>query len=309
MELMANISSLAQHVNLAIAMHWKSAATDAHVLPEFWAEKILMENQLSRKSSPKQEVEDSMTEAARLARAACDNAFKVSDGKDGSAILQAMRPKSVGFLATDVDWQCEMVLMEAVCGADSGLRLRSQILDRLPSSTEQPTAEECLQMMHSLKDSDSYRMATAGAQALVNVTSKWLGRIADERAPEFADSMHDEALKPIIDRFAYFVKYEKSSGSKGESVSVFGLEAVKGLWNKAKTTHEDRGCTNEDVKELRIFSYLIPTAEAEEFESLLKDVEKGTNAIADASASKAKKKKGAQKHPDAAVAEAMALFK
>ena len=200
-----------------------------------------------------------------------------------------------------------MVLMQAACGDESGHRLRNQILERLPSTSSQMSVEESLQSMHSLAASDSFRMATANGQALVNVTTKWLGRVADERPPGFSDSAKDAALHPIIEKFQFFVKVEQSAGSNGKATVVFGLEALKILLEKAKEKHEDQGCTLADIRDFKVFSYLMPPAGVAELGSLLKDVEKGTNAMAEAKASKATKK--TQKSTDAAVAEVMALFK
>lgn len=303
---MASVSSVAQHVGLVMAMAWKSAAVTAKVLPVFWAERIIFEVPLSSEDGA-QKVCFDLAEAARLARIGCDEVFKVADGSDGAAILESMKGKNAGFLATDSDWRCEMVLMDAACGADSGLRLRDQILAKLPDKEYNPSVEECLQNLNTLATSESFRMASASAQALVNVTTKWLGRMADERPPTFADSIADGTLQPIIDRFQFFLKVEAAGGSAQAGTKSFGYDAFKVLWSKARAKHTSHGCDADDIKQLKVFSYLVPEDKQSELDSLVKDVEKGTNALADA-AHKANRKKDT-KSGDAAVAEAMALFR
>ena len=304
-EVPAKVRSIPDEIAIRSANVWKRIAEKDNQLPPLWCAAALNFQGTCTYSST---VAAELVANAKQAREDCKRRLEVQNVTAGDEIMQLVKKDALGWLNTDRDFGYEVALVEFLAGDTSELRLIEFVLTKFPTKDTDALIEDVFPAVNNMKDSNVYKLASRAAQGKLQVVLAMLGKILDERPPIFTEFYKDNALKKIPGHVKYFCRTPVAPTSDHEARTLIGSDALAEDWKAIKTKYDKGEATSKDVAKLKTFGYLVPQEITVEVQQAIAKIEEGAG-ISTTKAKQSKVDKMMDKKQDAAVAEAMAMFR
>lgn len=290
-------------IAISVAAAWKGRAVAEGLLKPTWAEKMLIGSYTGPKVAKK--LDESLAQAALMARERGDKDFALAEGVTGPLMLDKLKSSIQSCQSIDVEFDLEAMLIDNVCGEAAEILLAELCIDPLPTATNAVTVEAAVQQIAKVAHGSLYKLAPLAARTKVDLVLKWLGLLLEFREPEYSEAKGCKTMQKVADRLAFFIRFEKAAGSAKKEEVVCGAAALPLIYAKAQKDHEKSKLTLDQCWQLQAFRMLLPSEIRDPVGVMLKDLQKSN--IKSAKSSSSSSSKGG-KPKDSAVSQAMAIF-
>lgn len=238
----------------------------------------------------------------RAARSATKRVVESMSERGCEAVQGMVRSKKASWFALDSDYLFEVAIMETLSGPGSEKRLIDKMLSVFPDASKEVSIDDAIVQIDAVRSSASFSLATVTAQAKHSLVRTLLGRIKDTRPPGVSDLAQDASMSPVVSRLVYFMRAQDK-----KKTALFGCSAITQVLETCEAKLKKVELNVEDVKPLRIWSYLMSTEKQASANTLLQTFDKakkGQVLRKDAGGGK----KGKKPTEDVAMSEALAMF-
>lgn len=200
----------------------------------------------------------------------------------------------------------DLAILANLSGDSAAVKFAQAMVACFPDADNDRSATTTLQKLEALRCSDSHKLAPRHVQAHLRHIKKLVGNLVEDSPVNVDSAQADDLLKPVVDAFKFFVRDQKDDGSW-----VFGEEAMKLKYEKAKAKVAAKSCLPDDVKDLCTFKWLRPDDIKEQIAQLIVKVrnqnQEGLKGLVKG-AKKGSGKPSSSKKDDGAVAAALKMF-
>ena len=244
------VSTMFQEAMVKIHANLRSFALRDGTLPVLWCEKELIEPLPLGTKLPKVDV--ALVAGSKRARAACKEMLEHGNGQDIKLHLAKHHTLLKGF---DKYWQIERDFWLSVVGQPGETRLKSAVLNELPTVDADVNASDALRAIEGIEKSKLYEFVGIGCQIQVSEVTKVVRTIACNRAPSWPNS-NNEFLAAARSRINACCRVSVPFASGAPDVKI-GMEAMKALLTKAEETKANRALALSDIRPFRAFPWLL----------------------------------------------------
>ena len=190
--------------------------------------------------------------------------------------------------------------------------MQAVILAALPSKTTRQTPEESILELDKVASTSLYKFSSREVQAVLDTVKKAVGRLCEERAPDWAWAQSSFHLS-VKARFDFYVEYKvPDDASKDASKVLHGRQALERMFPEFKAQHDSGTLKLDGLTKFHMFDWLVP----EQQMGVIQSISKGLMTKPGAGPKRARASTGGSsssakqcKKEDAAVQDALAIFK
>ena len=249
----------------------KIVAMQDKQLPALWCESELVS---SAKQYPGTAIDDSFLEDAKSARNA---AMQHMGSKAPTAeSLKTMFSKNGAFLASvDRFIKIEQLFFDGCSGAKGEIRLKEEILSRLPDENRPVTPEQSVSQLSALSKSMLMTWIGAGGTALLQMTLTMVQAIHSNRAPRFDDGLNSAFGMDVRRQLAFFLRIEPIAGKATTATAKVGRNAAMIKYAQAEEKYENQELAMEDLQHILVFAWLLLPEQQKQCEAWRREIVKG----------------------------------
>ena len=192
----------------------------------------------------------------------------------GDEIKATLMKHSRMLSSLDKGWKVEMNFFLSQVGETGEARLRSLVLDVLPSKDKQCTLEEAHGKLRAVASGQLCQFVRVGLQRQVENVVGWISVMMKGRSPRLPDTKHNPFLAEVVARLACFFRRRlTTSAGSGDASDLVGREAILDLY---KCIQKDVAAKKQqDLVSLRpfgIYQWLLTADEMKVTKQWLSDV-------------------------------------
>ena len=190
--------------------------------------------------------------------------------------------------------------------------MQAVILAAFPSKTTRRTPEESILELDKVASTSLYKFSSREVQAVLDTVKKAVGRLCEERAPDWAWAQSSFHLS-VKARFDFYVEYKvPDDASKDAGKVLHGRQALERMFPELKAQHDSGTLKLDGLTKFHMFDWFVPEQQMGVIQSISKELmtkpgagPKRARASTGGSFSSAKQ----CNKEDAAVQDALAMFK
>jgi hypothetical protein len=254
----------------------RGIAVDKGVLPP-----LLCENQLVPKNRalPTITVDAAVVADSKRARQTAENLAQGREADSGAAMIAIFKQKHSILWGLDKSWRLEFTFFESHNGEHGARRLRSLIVECLPSDQLQISPTASLALLNELGRSKLLSFCGLGLTSVFTNVLEWVEHIRDHRVPSF-QSETSEFIALVKTRMASFLSHSPPAGSAGGTI-MYGADAARALHLQMKVlvAAKSEEVTLQKLTPLQVFSWLLPIASQKDVKAWI-DIELAKGSVA-----------------------------
>jgi hypothetical protein len=227
------------------------------LLPEIACESQLVSDSRER---PKIKLEPALVSSNKRARETAIDLLGGLAEQSGVGVLAVFRKKYSIMYGLDKKWCIEFALVESHVGEKGEQRLRSKILESLPTALSPRTAEESCELFEAMSRSALLAFCGAGMGHVFENIFEWVRSIRAGRRPQFQGESSD-FISNAKARLANFLVTQPSTG---DSKPLLGRDAVSQIFSEVKALVDASSvqmCMAK-LSPLQVFGWLLTADEA-----------------------------------------------
>ena len=248
------VQSPPHQVQLTYAAGVKSAGTKSSQLPKLVCEDMLVQGNDDKIVAT---FEDNIFVGAKAARARIAQTIDDKNATTGDVIHDVVNKSQEDLYILDPDFAIELAVVDELLGAGSGSRMQTKILECLPSAQKHFLPLVASQNLNTLQLSPAGKMADRSSQSRLTSTMSMVNSLAEDRNPDVREAQASDFMRPVVDRFQYFIKPQRASGKAAGTQYITGAAVLTLLFEGAKEKCEAGKFPKESLTTLTTFTFLL----------------------------------------------------